>query len=337
MGIPLKQSLMVGWYVVKNRLQGRKRFPLVLMLEPLFRCNLECAGCGKVQYPPEVLRRNLSPEECWEASEECAAPVVSIAGGEPLLHLEIDRIVAGLVERKRFVYLCTNGLLLEKHLPRFRPSDYLTFSVHVDGTEAQHDRMVCREGVFRAAVSAIRASKTAGFRVTTNTTIFEGENPEDIREMFDELAKLGVDGMMISPGYSYSKAPDQEHFLHRERTRALFRRILARPRKTWQFNHSPLFLDFLRGKIEYECTPWGNPTRNVFGWQKPCYLLGDGYARSFRQLLEETRWANYGHRSGNPKCADCMVHSGYEASAVMDGTDGLSGGLRMARAFRAKN
>lgn len=332
MGIPLKQSVKVGWYVLKNRLRGRERFPLVLMLEPLFRCNLECAGCGKIQYPPEILKRNLSKEECWAAAEECGAPVVSIAGGEPLLHPEIAEIVKGYVERKLFVYLCTNAILLEKHLDRFAPSDYLTFSVHMDGIEHRHDTMVCRKGVYKQAVGAIKAAKERGFRVTTNTTLFEGEDPAEVREMFDLLADLKVDGMMISPGYSYSKAPDQEHFLLRERTKNLFRRILAGRKKTWQFNHSPLYLRFLQGKEDYHCTPWGNPTRNVFGWQRPCYLLGDGYARTFRELMEGTEWSKYGHTK-NAKCADCMVHSGYEASAVMDGTGSLRGMLKMAKGF----
>ncbi|RMG36402.1 MAG: adenosyl-hopene transferase HpnH [Planctomycetota bacterium] len=316
MGVPFSQMWTVATYVLKNELLGRKRYPLVLMLEPLFRCNLACAGCGKIQYPPEILRRQLTPEECFRAVDECGAPIVSIPGGEPLLHPQIDQIVAGLVARRKYVYLCTNALLLEKHLHRFQPSKYLSFSVHLDGPQAEHDRAVCREGVYEVAVRAIRTAIRAGFRVTTNSTFFNTADPETCRRFFDELMELGVEGMMISPGYPYEKAPDQEHFLHRQETMALFRRILGGRRHRWRFNQSPLFLEFLKGNFDLECTPWGNPTYNIFGWQRPCYLLDEGYCATFRELLETTDWSAYGHRSGNPKCADCMVHSGYEPSAV---------------------
>lgn len=325
MSIPLRQALMVGAYVLKQRLSGRKRFPLVLMLEPLFRCNLACAGCGKIQHPTTILRQNLSPDACFHAAEECGAPVVSIAGGEPLLHPQIDAIAAGLVARKKFVYLCTNALVLEKHLGRFTPSPYLTFSVHLDGLRQRHDELVCRDGTFDIAVQAIKAAKEAGFRVTTNTTVFEGEDAEALRTFFDYASQLGVDGMMVSPGYSYAKAPDQEHFLKRERTKDLFRKVFSG--KKWDFNHSPFFLDFLQGKREYQCTPWGNPNYSVLGWQKPCYLLADGYTATYKELMEETAWDQYG-TGHDPRCADCMVHCGYEATAV---TDALSNPAKMAR------
>lgn len=315
MSIPLRQALAVGTYVIKQRLKGRQRYPLVLMLEPLFRCNLACAGCGKIQHATPILRQNLSPEACFRAAEDCGAPVVSIAGGEPLLHPQIDTIASGLVQRKKFVYLCTNALLLEKALSKFTPSPYFSFSVHLDGLRDRHDELVCREGTFDIAVRAIQAAKAAGFRVTTNTTVFEGENPEELRRFFDYVATLGTDGMMVSPGYSYQKAPDQEHFLKRERTKELFRRVFAG--KKWDLNHSPLFLDFLQGKREYQCTPWGNPNFSVLGWQKPCYLMADGYADTFDELMAETAWDNYG-TGRDPRCADCMVHCGYEATAVMD-------------------
>ncbi len=325
MSIPLRQALMVGAYVVKQRLQGQKRFPLVLMLEPLFRCNLACAGCGKIQHPTAILRQNLSPADCFHAAEACGAPVVSIAGGEPLLHPQIEEIADGLVARKKFVYLCTNALLLEKHLGRFSPSPYFTLSVHLDGLRERHDELVCREGTFDAAVAAIKAAKAAGFRVTTNTTVFEGEDAGALRTFFDYTSALGVDGMMVSPGYSYAKAPDQEHFLKRERTKELFRKVFAG--KKWDLNHSPFFLDFLQGKREYQCTPWGNPNYSVLGWQKPCYLMADGYATTYKELMEETAWEKYG--TGNdPRCADCMVHCGYEASAV---TDAMSNPVNMAK------
>jgi hopanoid biosynthesis associated radical SAM protein HpnH len=320
MAIQLQQAIAVGSYLLKQRLMGRKRFPLVLMLEPLFRCNLACSGCGKIQHPTHILKQHLSPEECFAAVEECGAPVVSIPGGEPLLHPQIDQIVAGLVERKKFIYLCTNGILLEKSLDKFQPSQYLTFSVHLDGLREWHDRCVDRPGVFDTAVKAIKAAKARGFRVTTNTTIFAGADPQAMQDFFDFLSELGVDGMMISPGYSYEWAPDQEHFLQREQTRALFRQILApytAGQKAWDFNHNPLFLDFLTGEQDYECTPWGSPSYSVLGWQKPCYLMNEGHVKTFKELIDSTDWSQYGRASGNPKCGDCMVHCGYEPTAAM--------------------
>jgi hopanoid biosynthesis associated radical SAM protein HpnH len=321
MGIHLSQAIEIGKYLVAQRLKGRKRFPLILMLEPLFRCNLACVGCGKIQHPAEILRQNLTPEQCFKAAEECGAPVVSIPGGEPLLHPQIDEIVRGLVARKKFVYLCSNGLLLEKSLDKFQPSPYLTFTIHLDGMRDLHDKSVDRKGVFDTAVKAIRAAKARGFRVATNTTVFDGTKPQDMHEFFDFVSTLGVDGMTISPGYNYEWAPDQDHFLKREQTRALFREVLAPQKagqKKWDFNNSPLFLDFLTGEKEYECTPWGSPSYSVLGWQKPCYLLNEGYYDSFQELLDKTDWSQYGRASGNPKCADCMVHCGYEPTAAVD-------------------
>ena len=320
MGVPVSQMWAVASYVLTQRLRGRTRYPLVLMLEPLFRCNLACAGCGKIQYPPQVLRKHLTVEQCLRAVEECGAPIVSIPGGEPLMYPEIGRLVEELVRRRKYVYLCTNALLLEEKLDAgvFTPSKSLSFSVHMDGLREEHDEAVCREGVYDRAVEAIREALRCGFRVTTNTTLFDGVSPLRVREFFDEMMNLGVEGMMLSPGYSYDKAPDQEHFLRRSKTTRLFSEILSRPKRGWKFNQSPLFLQFLTGKREYECTPWGNPTFNIFGWQRPCYLLQEGYAESFRDLMENTRWEHYGRKSGNEKCQDCMVHCGYEATAVDD-------------------
>ncbi len=302
------------------------------MLEPLFRCNLACAGCGKIQYPAHVLKQNLSPEECFRAVEECGAPMVSIPGGEPLMHPQIDEIVEGLVARKKYIYLCTNALLLKEKIDLFKPSKYLTFSVHMDGERENHDFSVCREGGFDMALDGMKEALRRGFRVTTNTTLFDGADPNSVRAFFDEMMELGVEGMMLSPGYSYDKAPDQKHFLGRARTRRLFRAILANRKANWVFNQSPLFLEFLMGKRDYPCTPWGMPTYNLFGWQKPCYLLQDGYADTFAELMRETEWDNYGTESGNPKCANCMVHSGYEASAVNDTFGSLKGFLATVRA-----
>jgi len=318
MGVPVSQMWAVASYVLTQRLRGLGRYPLVLMLEPLFRCNLACAGCGKIQYPPQILKKHLTVEQCLHAVEECGAPIVSIPGGEPLMYPEIGRLVEELVRRRKYVYLCTNALLLEEKLVAgvFTPSKYLSFSVHMDGLREEHDEAVCREGVYDRAVAAIREALRRGFRVTTNTTLFDGVSPLRVREFFDEMMDLGVEGMMLSPGYSYSKAPDQEHFLRRAKTHELFSRILSNATRRWRFNQSPLFLQFLMGKRDYECTPWGNPTYNMFGWQRPCYLLQEGYAESFQELLETTRWEHYGRKSGNPKCQDCMVHCGFEPTAV---------------------
>jgi hopanoid biosynthesis associated radical SAM protein HpnH len=318
-GIPIVQKAKVGAYVVRQHLAGRRRYPLVLMLEPLFRCNLACAGCGKIDYPDEILNQRLSVAECLEAVDECGAPVVSIAGGEPLLHKELDQVVKGIVARRKFVYLCTNALLMEKKLDRYEPSPFFVWSVHLDGDKTMHDRSVCQSGVYERAVSAIRAAKRRGFRVNINCTLFNNADPASVAAFFDSTKELGIDGITMSPGYAYERAPDQQHFLNREKTKQLFRDIFRRGRRgrAWSFNQSGLFLDFLAGNQSYHCTPWGNPTRTVFGWQRPCYLLGEGYAKTFRELMEETDWDAYG--TGNyEKCADCMVHSGYEATAVKD-------------------
>ncbi len=332
MPVPISQMWTVASYVVKQKLAGRKRYPLVLMLEPLFRCNLACAGCGKIQYPAHILKKELTPEQCFRAVDECGAPMVSIPGGEPLMHSQIGKIVEGLVARRKYIYLCTNALLLKEKLDLFQPSKYLTFSVHVDGEREHHDFSVCREGGYDQAIEGMKEALKRGFRVTTNTTLFDGADPNSVRQHFDQMMELGVEGMMLSPGYSYDKAPDQKHFLGKARTKRLFRAILANRKKSWQFNQSPLFLEFLMGERHYACTPWGMPTYNIFGWQKPCYLLQDGYADTFKELMESTAWAEYGTESGNPKCANCMVHSGYEATAVNDTFSSLRGLLATARA-----
>ena len=319
MAIPLIQNAYVGAYVVRQQLAKKKRYPLVLMLEPLFRCNLACAGCGKIDYPEEILDQRLPLEDCLAAVDQCDAPVVSIAGGEPLLHKEIDRIVEGIVARRKFVYLCTNALLLEKRLHLFKPSPFFVWSIHLDGDQGMHDHSVCQGGVYDRAVVAIRKAKAAGFRVNINCTLFNDAEPERVAKFFDDITTIGIDGITVSPGYAYERAPDQLHFLNRARTKQLFRDIFRRGRngRAWSFSQSGLFLDFLAGNRDYRCTPWGNPTRTVFGWQRPCYLLGEGYAKTFGELMEETDWDSYG--TGNyAKCADCMVHSGYEATAVQD-------------------
>ncbi len=319
MSIPLLQKLRVGAYIARQHFTGNKRYPLALMLEPLFRCNLACNGCGKIDYPDPILNQRLSVEECLGAVDECGAPVVSIAGGEPLLHKEMPTVVKGIIARKKFVYLCTNALLMEKKMDDYEPSPYFVWSVHLDGDKSMHDHSVSQDGVYEKAVAAIREAKRRGFRVNINCTLFNDAQPERVAAFFDTLGPLGVDGITVSPGYAYERAPDQQHFLNRDKTKHLFREIFKRGNrgKNWAFSQSAMFLDFLAGNQTYHCTPWGNPARTVFGWQRPCYLVGEGYAKTFKELMEETDWDAYG--TGNyEKCADCMVHSGFEATAVMD-------------------
>ena len=316
MSVPLNQAIRVGAYVVKQHLLGRKRYPLVLMMEPLFRCNLACAGCGKIDYPAEILNQRLSVAQCMEAIDECGAPVVVFAGGEPLLHREIDQLVEGAIARKKFVIVCTNALLLEKKMDLFKPSKWFSWSVHLDGDREDHDKSVCQPGTYDRAVAAIKEAKRRGFRTQINTTLFNTAQPDKVAAFFDDVTAMGVDGITVSPGYAYERAPDQEHFLNRTKTKELFRAIFRRKGKAkWSFTQSSMFLDFLAGNQSFHCTPWGMPLRNYFGWQRPCYLLGEGYAKTFKELMETTDWDRYG--TGNyEKCADCMVHSGFEATAV---------------------
>jgi hopanoid biosynthesis associated radical SAM protein HpnH len=326
LGVPLIQAYRVGRYIAARKLRGVKRYPLVLMLEPLFQCNLACAGCGKIDHPKEILQKRLTLEEALQAVDECGAPMVSIPGGEPLIHKDMPQIVAGIVARRKFVYLCTNAILLPKHIHEYRPSPYLTFSIHLDGNRERHDESVCQEGVFDKAVAAIRLARSQGFRVTINCTLFNGEDPEEVAAFFDEAMSLGIEGITVSPGYSYHHAPRQDVFLGRSASKRLFREIFKRRRQAqhgaakrrWSFNHSGLFLDFLAGNQAYQCTPWSTPTFNIFGWQRPCYLLTDeGYAPSFRSLMEDTEWQHYGV-GRNPACDNCMAHCGFEGTAVDD-------------------
>jgi hopanoid biosynthesis associated radical SAM protein HpnH len=320
--IALHEALTVGAYVVRQHLAGRKRYPLVLMLEPLFRCNLACAGCGKIDYPDKILNQRMSVADALGAIDECGAPVVVMAGGEPLLHKDLPEIVRGAIARRKYVTVCTNALLLEKHLDSYRPNKYFNWSVHLDGDRGMHDKSVCQEGVYDRAVAAIKAARARGFNVNINCTLFNDADPERVARFFDDVKAMGVGGITVSPGYAYERAPDQKHFLNRKATKELFRSIFRRARdglgsRAWPFFQSSLFLDFLAGNQTYHCTPWGNPTRTIFGWQRPCYLLGEGYTRTFKELMETTDWDRFG--VGNyEKCADCMVHSGFEATAVSD-------------------
>ncbi len=321
--VPLSQALKVGAYVVKQHISGVKRYPMVLMLEPLFRCNLACAGCGKIDYPSDILNQRISVADAIEAARECPAPIIAIAGGEPLLHKEMPQIVDAYLKMGKYVILCTNALLLEKKIDQYKPHKNFCWDIHLDGDKQMHDKSVDQDGVYERAVEAIKLSKAKGFRTSINCTLFEGADPDRVAAFFDTVADMDIEGVMTSPGYAYERAPDQEHFLNRTRTKELFRAIFKRGLeskkrgKTWKFTQSPLFLDFLAGNQSYACTPWGNPTRNVFGWQRPCYLLGEGYAKTYKELMETTDWDKYG--VGNyEKCSDCMVHSGFEATAVMD-------------------
>ena len=319
MGIPIMQAARIGAYIFKQHLKGRKRYPLVLMLEPLFRCNLACSGCGKIDYPGDILNQRLSYEQCMEAIDECGAPVVAIAGGEPLIHRDLPRIVQGYLDRGKYVICCTNALLLPKHIDNFKPHQGFNWQIHLDGDRGMHDKSVCQEGVYDKAVEAIRMAKAKGFQVSINCTLYNDADPDRTAAFFDEMKVLGIDGITVSPGYAYERAPDQEHFLNRNKTRELFRKIFAKGKgaKAWPFTQSIMFLDFLAGNQTYKCTPWGNPTRTVFGWQKPCYLVGEGYEKTYSELMSNTAWDDYG--VGNyEKCANCMVHSGFEATAVTD-------------------
>ncbi len=327
MGFPLQQAARIGAYVMKQQITGVKRYPLVLMLEPLFRCNLACAGCGKIDYPDEILNQRLSYEQCMEAIDECGAPAVSIAGGEPLLHRDMPRIVKGFIAKKKFVILCTNALLMKKKIDQYEPNEFFTWSIHLDGDQAMHDKSVCEDGVYQKAVEAIQLAKSKGFRTQINCTVFQGADPERLAAFFDDMKAIGCDGITISPGYAYERAPDQEHFLNRAKTKEFFRDVLKRGRggKNWSFTNSSLFMDFLAGNQTYECTPWSMPARTVFGWQKPCYLLGEGYTKTFRELMDDTKWDDYGVGKYE-KCADCMVHCGFEGTAT---TDAVKNPLKM--------
>jgi hopanoid biosynthesis associated radical SAM protein HpnH len=324
----------IGLYLARQRLRGRTKFPLIVELEPLFACNLKCPGCGKIQHPANILKQRMPVEQAVGAIEESGAPMVSIAGGEPLMHPQIDEIVRQLIKRKKFVYLCTNAVLMPKHIHKFTPSPYFAWVVHIDGLRERHDEAVDKEGVFDQAVAAIKDAQRRGFTVATNSTFFNTDTPQTVIDVLDYLNDdLGVDRMMISPAYAYEKAPDQEHFLGVQETRELFTKAFSNGRRRrWRLNHSPLFLDFLEGKAEYECTAWGIPSYSLFGWQRPCYLMSDGYVKTYRELVETTDWSKYG-RGKDPRCANCMAHCGYEPSAVIATAGSLRESIRAMRSM----
>ena len=330
MSLPLSPLVRIGSYTVRQHLKGG-RYPLVLMLEPLLRCNLACPGCGKIDYPDAILNQRLSYEQCMAAIDECGAPAVSIAGGEPLLHRDMPKIVKGYIAKKKFVILCTNALLLKKKIDDYAPSPFFTWSIHLDGDKGMHDHAVDQAGTYEVAIEAIELAKAKGFRVQVNCTVFDGADPARLAAFFDEMKKRGVE-ITISPGYAYERAADQEHFLNRERTKNFFRDVFRRGNggKAWTFTNSPLFLDFLAGNQTYECTPWSMPLRTVFGWQKPCYLVGEGYVQTFAELMEDTDWDQYGVGKYE-KCSNCMVHCGFEGTAA---TDSIRNPMKMFRIGR---
>jgi hopanoid biosynthesis associated radical SAM protein HpnH len=332
MTMPLRQSLRIGTYLMRQKLTRKDKFPLLVELEPLFACNLKCAGCGKIQQPHTLLKQRMPVAQAIGAIEECGAPMVSIAGGEPLMHPQIHEIVAELIKRKKYVFLCTNALLIPKHIDKFTPSRYFAWAVHIDGLAERHDESVCKDGVFDQAVAAIKECQRRGFRVTTNTTFFNTDTPQTVIDVLSFLNDdLGVDEMMISPAYAYEKAPDQEHFLGVTETRELFRKAFADGnRQRWRLNHSPLFLDFLEGKADFGCTAWGIPSYSLLGWQRPCYLMSDGYVQTYKELIETTDWDAYG-RGKDPRCANCMAHCGYEPSAVLATMGSLKQSVRAMR------
>ncbi|WP_037366509.1 adenosyl-hopene transferase HpnH [Amycolatopsis orientalis] len=330
MAMPLRQSLRLGGYLMKQKLLRKEKFPLLVELEPLFACNLKCGGCGKIAQPHTLLKQRMPVEQAVGAIEESGAPMVSIAGGEPLMHPQIDEITRQLLARNKIIFLCTNALLLPRHIHKFKPHRNFAWMVHIDGLEERHDASVRKEGGFQAAVAAIKLAKEKGFRVMTNTTFFTGDTPQDVIDVLDYLNDLGVDNMQISPGYAYEKAPDQDHWLGVQQTRELFAKAFGGGnRKRWRLNHSPVFLDFLEGKRDLECTPWGIPSYSLLGWQRPCYLLDDGYAKTYQELIETTEWENFG-RGKDPRCSNCMAHCGYEPTAVIATLGSLKESVRAA-------
>ncbi|GIF52610.1 hopanoid biosynthesis associated radical SAM protein HpnH [Asanoa ferruginea] len=331
MAMPFRQNVRLGRYLLKQKLLRREKFPLLVELEPLFACNLKCAGCGKIEQPAALLKKRMPVEQAVAAIEESGAPMVSIAGGEPLMHKEIDEIVRQLLARNKIVFLCTNALLMPKHLHKFKPHRNFSWMVHVDGLKDRHDLSVNKEGGFEGAIDAIKMAKAAGFRVMTNTTFFSNDSPQNVIGVLDYLNDVvEVDNMQISPAYAYQKAPDQEHWLGVTETRELFAKAFANGRRRkWRLNHSPIFLDFLEGKRDLACTAWGIPSYSLLGWQRPCYLLDDGYAATYKELIEETDWDAFG-RGKDPRCANCMAHCGYEPTAVIATLGSLKESVRAA-------
>jgi hopanoid biosynthesis associated radical SAM protein HpnH len=335
MRFPLTLTTSMIGYLAGRKLAGKKRFPLVLMLEPLHACNLTCTGCGRIREYSQTIKDRLTVAECLASVDECGAPIVSICGGEPLIYPEIGRLVRGILQRRKHIYLCTNGMFIQKRLALFRPTSRFFFNVHLDGLETTHDRAVERPGVFQAAVAGIRAAKQAGFLVCTNTTIFKETDITEIDRLFAFLTRLGVDGFMLSPAYGYSAVRRTnpqgaaEIFMTRDDIRAKFReaeRLLGK----YRMMSSPVYLEFLSGRRELTCTAWGNPTRNVKGWKGPCYLITDEHHASFQDLMENTAWENYGYGK-DPRCEHCMVHCGYEPSAALGVNKKLGDSLKMLR------
>ena len=335
MARPLEMALRLGWYILKNKARGRRRFPLVTMLEPLEACNLACEGCGRIREYEAVIDRTVSLEKCLAAVEEAGAPIVSIAGGEPTLHAQIHDIVNGITARKKFVYMCTNALLMDRVMKNIPPSKYFCFVVHLDGMEEAHDKSVYRKGVFKMAIRGIETALAKGYRVTTNTTVFNGCDEDDLIEMFTLVTKMGVEGAMVSPGYQFKFVPNQELFVSRQAARKIFKNVLD-PKRKIRFYNNPLYLDFLRGDRDYSCTAWSNPTYTVMGWREPCYLLGDRHTQDVNDLFKDEVWDRYGVGT-DPRCANCMMHCGFESASVFGALSSPRDAIRMIREGAVQN
>lgn len=335
MSRPLELAARLTWHIAKNKLAGRKRFPLVTMLEPLEKCNLACVGCGRIREYESVIDHMLTVEQCLAAVEESGAPIVSIAGGEPTIHPQIHEIVNRITAQKRFVYMCTNALLMERMFRKIPPSKHFAFVVHMDGMEKAHDKSVYRKGVFRIALKGIKEALDKGYRVTTNTTVFNGVDEDDVIEMFKMLTDIGVEGCMISPGYQFDSVPDQNLFITRQRARKVFRSILN-PKHGIRFYNNPLYLDFLRGEREYECSAWANPTYTIMGWREPCYLLGDRHTQSIEPLFSDELWDRFGPGK-DPRCADCLMHCGFESTSVFEAMKTPKDAIKMIREGAIQN
>ncbi|MCH8061959.1 MAG: adenosyl-hopene transferase HpnH [Chloroflexi bacterium] len=339
MGRPLELAARTGWYILKNKVKGRftgqGRFPLVTMLEPLEKCNLACEGCGRIREYERVLDRTLSVEQCLAAVEESGAPIVSIAGGEPTLHPHIAEIVNSITAKRKFVYLCTNALLMERVMKKIPSSKYFCFVVHMDGMEEAHDRSVYRKGVFKIAIRGIRNALDEGYRVTTNSTVFNGVDEEDITNMFEMLTEMGVEGCMVSPGYQFDSVPNQNLFISRQQARKVFKNILD-PRRKIRFYNNPLYLDFLRGERDYQCTAWANPTYTVLGWREPCYLLGDRHTQDLNDLFTDELWERYGVGK-DPRCANCLMHCGFESASIFGAFESPRDAIKLIKKGAVQN
>lgn len=329
MRFPIAQTIRVAKHISTEKRAKTERFPLVLMLEPLHACNLTCEGCGRIREYKDVMNRMLTLDECLNAVNDCRAPVVSICGGEPLIYPQIKELVEKTVEKKRVTYLCTNGTLLDKKLSLFRPNKYFNLNIHIDGMEKTHDMIVEKPGTFKKIIENIKLAKKAGFTVCTNTTVYKETEVSEIRELFELLTTLKVDGFLISPGFDYKEVEDQSVFLKRAEIQRKFREIMSFSKK-YKLWSTPLFLEFCAGLREYKCTPWGNVTYNVKGWKAPCYLITDKHYTDYKDFISSVDWNHFVQGKDN-RCRNCMCHCGFEATAALEVSGSLKDTLKMAK------